>query len=103
MRRAYLFIYNDKVGSRDEVKEAIDSIPEVVTWRSEIPNSFILVSEAKADELADRIIEHIGGDGLFLITEIPDNSQGLLSERSWHIINERSLPPKRKQRLKGRG
>lgn len=94
MKKAYLFIYSNKVGTRDEVRNVIETIPEILAWRFDIPNSFYLVSEEDADTLADILLERFGKDGLFLVTEISENKQGWLPKRSWHLINNKRLPPK---------
>ena len=96
MKKVYIFIYTGRVGTREEVKDVIDSIPEIIAWRSEIPHSFYIVSESNADFLADIFLQRLGKKGLFLVSEISNNYQGWLPKRTWHLLNKKELPPKEK-------
>ena len=87
-RRAYLFIYSG-VGTREEIRDYIDDLPEILNWRYDVPHTFYLISESNADEIAERILQFTDGDGRFLITEIADNSQGWLSRGAWRFLNEK--------------
>lgn len=51
MKRAYLLIYDDEVGTRKEVRKFLDERPEVLHWRFDLPNTFYLVSELSAEAL----------------------------------------------------
>ena len=94
MRKSYLFIFSDRVGTRAEVQKVIDNMPEVITWRFEL-NSFFLVSESSATELSKSFKEETNHEsGKFLITQITGNKQGWLSSRAWHVINKKKLKPK---------
>ena len=87
MTKAYLLIHNRLFGTRDEVKACLDSIPEIASWRTEIPNSFYFVSEKLATELVPLLRQSRGEKGKFLIVEITGNRQGWLSPDSWKFIN----------------
>ncbi|WP_421920101.1 hypothetical protein [Marinifilum sp.] len=93
MRKAYLFVYSDNLGTRDEVKNCMDNIPEVYTWRYDMPNSFYIISEYSADEIA-RAINSYTGKTRFIVSEITDNKQGWLSEDTWYLINNKTHKPK---------
>ena len=86
-RRAYLFVYAADLGDREDVKDHLDDLPEVLHWRCDLPNAFYLVSDVSADELASKIRPL--GNGRFIVTEIPANSQGWLTRRSWEIIKKK--------------
>ena len=88
-KRTYLFIYSGGVGPRDEVRDYIDELPEILNWRYDIPHAFYLVSESSADEIADKIMDFTDGDGRFLIAEVTENSQGWLPKRTWRFLNEK--------------
>ena len=88
-RRAYLLIYSGGVGTRQEVQDYIDDLPEILNWRYDIPHAFYLISESDADKITERILEFTGGDGRFLITEVAENSQGWLPRGAWRFINEK--------------
>lgn len=88
-RCAYLLIYSSGVGTREDICDFIDSQPEILNWRCDIPHTFYLISESDADELAERILNYTGGDGRFLITEVTENSQGWLQRGAWRFLNEK--------------
>ena len=43
MSNFYLFIYSDSLGNREEVKDILNDIPDVLSWRYDMPNSFYIV------------------------------------------------------------
>lgn len=94
-RRAYLFVYAADLGDREDVKDHLDDLPEVLHWRCDLPNAFYLVSDVSADELANKIRSL--GKGRFIVTEIPANSEGWLPPRSWEIITKKAwgMPTRR--------
>lgn len=95
MRKAYIFVYNPSLGSRQEVKEFVENCELIRVWRFELEGTFFLVSESSADELSDKLHEYFGiGKSKFFISEISNNCQGWLHERSWAFINDKKLPPK---------
>lgn len=97
MRKAYIFVYNPSLGSREEVKKFVEDCKLIKVWRFELEGCFFLVSEASANEICEELHKHFGeGKGKFIISEMSENSQGWLAERSWTIINEKRLPPRKK-------
>lgn len=89
MSRAYLFAYSIKLGTRDEIKACLNTIPQVKYWRSDIAHAFYIISEENAETLAKLIREQIP-KGRFIITEISDhNRYGWLSKESWHLIQKK--------------
>ncbi|MCT4588348.1 MAG: hypothetical protein N4A71_11035 [Carboxylicivirga sp.] len=93
MRKAYLLVYSDKLGSRDQMKECLNQMNEVYTWRFDIPHSFYVISEYSAEDIAKRIIE-IRGRGRFVITEISENRQGMANPDTWYLLRNKKLKPK---------
>lgn len=91
MRRSYIFVFEDKFGTQEAIKDYIDLIPEILNWRYELPNSFFLVSELSAQELYEKI-KPFNAVGKFLISETTGNKQGWLVKDSWNIMNKKLLP-----------
>ena len=94
MRRSYLLVYSDTLGTRDEIKTLLSELEEVVTWRTDLPHSFYLVSDLDASVLARAIRERRGNRGRFIVTEISSNKQGWLTPESWFLINHKKRKPK---------
>jgi len=91
MRKSYLFIFNDSVGITEAVKEVIDKMPYVYTWRRDMPNVFYIVSDYSAEDLAEQFEKLNGSKGRFIFMEYTSNSQGRLSERTWYLLNNKRL------------
>ena len=89
-RRAYLLIYSNGVGTREEIRDYIDNLPEILNWRYDVPHAFYLVSESNADEITNRILHFSKGNGRFLVTEVVENSQGWLPRGAWRFLNEKT-------------
>jgi hypothetical protein len=95
MRHAYILVYSDILGTREEVTKCMDSISQVLTWRYDMPNSFYIISDNSADEIA-RAINKFTGKTNFLVSEITSNKQGWLSEETWYLINNKTHKPEKK-------
>jgi hypothetical protein len=93
MRRAYILAYSDSLGNRDTIKNCLSKIPEVVTWRFDMPYSFYIISDHSAVEIARSIRSNLK-NGRFLITEITDNKQGWLPNETWYFVNNKKRKPK---------
>ena len=89
MRRAYLFVYNPKVGSREAVKDVLDGMQCVHTWRFDIPNCFYVVSDYSAQELFDEFVRHNGSEGRFMFIEASTNRQGMMLRDTWHLLGHK--------------
>ena len=93
MKRSYLLIYNDALGTREQVKNAVDAAPMIITWRYDIPHAFYLVSESSAHEIADHLYGALG-DGRLVVTEIGDNYWGRTHKDTWYFIKNKKVKPK---------
>lgn len=87
--KKYIFIYSDTLGNLNEVTILLDSIPEIVKWQTDMPNSFILKSDLEAKKLADIIIQK-KPNARFFISEITENRQGWLPKETWNFIKDKN-------------
>lgn len=95
MSKPYLLAYSDTLGTEDQVKQWLNSIPEVTHWRRDIPHAFYVVSTADAKSLSEKLRVASGkSDGRFIITEIPSDSWGYLTPDSWYLIQNLDYRPK---------
>lgn len=93
MRKSYIFIYSDSMGTREQVKSYLNQITIILDWRYELPNTFYLISEHSANEIVAEI-RRITGNSLFLVTEYShQNSQGWLSNETWYLLNNARRKP----------
>lgn len=96
MRKSYAFIFNSNLGTNEEIKNYLNASEYIVTWRKELDSAYFFVSDYTAKEVYADVSQYFGeGKGTFLITEVISNKQGLLNKRSWSLLNEKRLPPKK--------
>jgi len=94
----YILIYGRELGTRPQIKSCLDSLPEVISWRPEIPNSFFIkaVAVTNANALAMAIVNCIGAvNPRILVSEmVPDdnNSWGWLTRDSWEFLDRAPEP-----------
>jgi len=95
MRKAYLLLFSDATGGKQVIREWLNREGAVIHWRTDMPNSFYLISEATANELSQSLMNRIGKKGRHLVTEITDNRQGMLPKETWHLLRHkrREAPP----------
>ena len=93
MRKAYLFLYSDGTGGRDAVRAWANQEPAVLHWRYDIPNSFYIISEKSAANLAESFTNFNGKKGRFLIIEASENRQGLLPKETWYLLRHKQHKP----------
>ncbi|PVZ87919.1 hypothetical protein C9426_09985 [Serratia sp. S1B] len=94
MKKIYLLVFSELVGGAEVVKKWLNSEQKVLVWRTDIANCFYIVSEASANELTNSFIRANGKKGRYIITEITDNRQGLLTDESWYLLKNKRLKPK---------
>src|SRR5436309_3525453 len=96
MKKAYLFAFSNTLGTQKEMENVLNSIPEVITWRYDMPHAFYIISEADAKTLTDAIRQR-APKGRFIVTEIPEeNRQGWLTGESWYLIKNKTNKPAEK-------
>ena len=87
-------VYSQTLGTREEVKACLNRVPSILQWRTDLPNSFYLISLAQtANELVDQIVECAGKKGRFIIAEIDPAGtgvQGYLLKATWAFLGLRS-------------
>lgn len=94
MRKAYLLFYDDEVGTRKEIKEILNRMQIVETWRYDMPNMFYIISTYMAQQISHQIRELSGDKGKFIITENTENSHGWLHGDSWYLLQNKEHKPK---------
>ena len=94
MKKTYMLVYSSDLGDREKAKSILNGLHMIEKWRYDLPNCFYLVSEYSAMEIAKEIRSRSNENGRFIISEIPSNSYGWLSDGSWHLIQYQEYKPK---------
>jgi hypothetical protein len=80
----------------DSVRAVVDTMPEIVAWRYDMPNAFYLLSYEGAEQIATSYRARRKDAGMFLVTEINRlNMQGWLANETWHLLNTLTLPERK--------
>lgn len=88
MKKAYLFVYTDTLGTREEIKNCLNSIGLIIYWRYDMPNTFYLISKYSASEISKAIRKYFN-KGRYIVSEITENKNGYLPSKSWYLINNK--------------
>ena len=94
MKKAYLLVFSNNLGTMAEIKDCLNSIDEIITWRTDLPNAFYLISESSAAELSKFIRENRGEKARFIVVEIGSNKQGWLPYETWYLLKYKKKKPK---------
>lgn len=86
----YILIFNNLFATRIDAIEIVKKIPEIKSWRSDMPNAIYLKSDNNAQQLCDAIRE-VRDKGRFLVCEIGDNRQGYLTKDSWRFLSNTDI------------
>ncbi len=89
MNKSYLLLYSSHFGTSDEVRDWVDSIDIITDWRIQLPQCIFLISESSAQKIFDELTALSGENGTLLIVEYSKNSQGLLCDDSWHLLEHK--------------
>lgn len=92
MRKIFLLNYNDECGSREAVKKAINDCPLIITWRSDLPNSFYLISESDAKSIAKAIRNSIV-KGRFIVVDAGNDFYGWNYPETWYLFENKTHKP----------
>jgi hypothetical protein len=95
VKKAYALIYGSTLGTMEDVKKWATASSVVVTWRYELPNCFWLISENSAQEIHDDISKAFPSKSRrYIVTEIDDNRQGMLTPEGWYLLKNKVHKPK---------
>ena len=86
-RWAYVLIFDDAVGTRDQILEFLNTRSEVLNWYTCLPNAVFLVSDTTAGQLQKVMLEFTRGNGRFLILDTKTDKNGWLPKRAWDFLN----------------
>lgn len=87
MKWAYVFVYDEKFGTREEIKNFLDSRPEVLNWYYCMSNSFFLVSNKTATTLQQLISGINKNNAYFIILDAKTDKNGWLPRKIWEFLN----------------
>ena len=90
----YLVTMNQAAGTRQQLIDFLDSIPEVTFWHTCLPSVVFCTSTLTAQELFEKIAARFGKDGgkRYLVLDTATDRQGWLPKQTWHMMTEPESP-----------
>ena len=91
---AYVIVFSQGVGTREEVQGFLDSMSEVTYWYSCLPMCVFFTSTLTAGQISSRVRDRFGTDKgqRHLIMEVHKDRQGWLPEKAWHMFRQPADP-----------
>jgi hypothetical protein len=89
--RVFLLTYNDAAGSREEVRDLIDSLDFVTNWITWSQNALFLVAPAEvtARKISDGLEQLRAKEGArFFVSHVDEDSDGWLPRAVWTFLKE---------------
>ena len=92
-RWAYILVFDDGLGTRQEIQKFLDSRQEVLNWYACMSNAIFLVSDKTANSLQEMIKEfNKGKNANFIILDVKTDRNGWLPRKAWEFMkNPKSL------------
>ena len=94
MKKSYIFLFSNSAGTRSQMENYLNRMSNVIHWRTEMGNSFFIVSENTAHEIAKEFESIAGTKGRFIFIEYNENAQGRLTEEGWYLLKNKVHKPK---------
>lgn len=95
MNKSYLLVFSGNSSEmKDEIKETLNKMKLIKTWRTDMSNCFYIISEGTAQELYKEFESIRGKKGRFLFVEASPNRQGLLTPDTWYFLQNKKHKPK---------
>lgn len=91
MKWTYLLLFNDKVGTREEVKSFLNSKPaDIDNWYTCFSNAFFVVSERASSGLriAMREFTENKPGARFFIVDVDSDRDGWMPQGAWDFLRE---------------
>lgn len=90
----YVLIFNNAVGTREEVVDFLDALPEITHWHAALPHSVFFTSSLSAGQIHQKIADKFGSDGgkRYIVLDTDSDRQGWLPKQAWHMMRNPNSP-----------
>jgi len=82
----YILVFSDSVGSKDDVKNFVNSRSEILTWYLCMSNAIFVRSKYTADDLQKIFREFTKDKGRFMILDCDTDRNGWLPRKAWDFM-----------------
>lgn len=84
----YILVFSDSVGSREDVKDFINSRDEIITWYLCMSNAIFIRSKLAATSLQKVFREFTNDKGRFIILDCDTDRNGWLPTKAWQFMRD---------------
>ena len=88
MSNAYLYVFNPKGFSREDVTAYLDSLDGIDNWFYSMPNSVFIVGNVPAKTLSKKLIEKFGEHRHFVTLISKKARAGWMPKDHWPLLPE---------------
>lgn len=85
----YILVWSKSVGSRDAVKEFIDSRDEILNWYICMSNAIFIRSKLTADGLQKMFRQFTEDEGRFIVLDCDTDRNGWLPQKAWDFMKNK--------------
>ena len=86
-RWAYILVFDDKLGTRQEIQNYLDTRPEILNWFACMTNAIFIVSDQTATSLQQIVSQFNKNDAYFVILDVKTDKNGWLPKAAWNFMN----------------
>ena len=87
-RWAYILVFDDALGTRQEIQAFLDTKPEILNWYACMSNAIFIVSDKTAATLRTIISEfNASKNANFIILDVKTDRQGWLPKKAWDFMS----------------
>ena len=85
-RWAYILVFDDGMGTRQQIQAYLNSRPEILNWYACMSNAIFIVSEETATTLQKIISEFNTNGANFIVLDLKTDRNGWLPSRAWEFM-----------------
>ena len=86
----FLLVYDNNLGTRQQIIDVLNAMTEVRHWRYDMPNSFYIYSDVNCKELLNKIRMLLGNKGRCALVKM-DTYSGWLPKETWAFLKRTDL------------
>jgi hypothetical protein len=87
-RWAYILVFDNALGTRQEVQDFLNTRAEVLNWYACLPNAIFIVSDKTAKTLSAVIREFDAGkNARFIVLDVNADREGWLPRKAWDFMS----------------
>lgn len=87
-RWAYILVFDDGLGTREEIQGFLDSRREILNWYACMTNAIFIVSEETATTLQKIISEFNTAGAHFILLDVKTDRNGWLPRLAWEFMRK---------------